>query len=304
MANVLIAGGSGLIGQRLSQLLKDKGHQVLVLSRKENLQADPPRYRWNIPKQFVDPKALQKADYLINLAGTGIADARWSRARKRSIIDSRVDSTLLLLKALQKEGKNPKAYIAATAIGYYGERGDSWVDEDSAPGENGFLPEVCVQWEDAAKRFENSGIRTTIIRVGIVLSTRGGALQKMLPSYQLRTGAYFGDGSQYYSWIHLDDLCRIFIAAVEEDDFSGIFNGVSPNPLPNKQLAKDIGKALNKPALVVPVPEFGLRLTMGEMADVVLVGSRVSAQKLLDRGFQFAHPELIPAVRDLVARKL
>ncbi|MEL6922700.1 MAG: TIGR01777 family oxidoreductase [Bacteroidota bacterium] len=302
MPTVLIAGGTGLIGKRLTTLLKAKGHKVILLSRTPDLQADPPEYAWDTKKMHIAPEAVKQADYVINLAGAGIADQRWTDSRKQVIIESRVKTAQLLWEGFRQMNKQPKAYISASAIGYYGDRGDELLKETSAPGPEGFLPESCIAWEGAVQPFVESDIRTVIIRIGIVMSTQGGALAKMLPSYYVRTGAYFGDGQQYYSWIHIDDLCGIFIKAIEDEKMKGTYNGVAPNPLRNKQLAKDIATALDKPSLIVPAPTFGLRLAMGEMADVVLDGSKVSSEKIESTGFQFQFPDFIPAIRDLKKR--
>ena len=302
MSTILIAGGTGLIGQRLSEIFIEKGYEVILLSRKGNLSAAPKKYKWDIPNHFIEEEAIQKADYVINLAGAGIADSRWTDQRKKEVIDSRLDSTRLLLEAFKKINKKPKMYIAASAIGFYGETKEEWIDENAKSGE-GFLSKVCVLWEKATKDFEEWNVPTAIIRVGIVFSTKGGALQKMLPSYNFRLGTYFASGIQYYSWIHIEDICQIFVAVLE-NKWTGIFNGVAPKPTANKQLAKDIATALDKNSLIISVPKFALRLAMGEMADVVLVGSRVSSKKLENLGFQFQFPKLIPAVRDIVARKV
>ena len=302
MATILIAGGTGLIGKRLSQIFVEKGYEVILLSRKGNLSASPKKYKWDIPNKFIEAAAIQKADYVINLAGAAIADRRWTTQRKKEIIDSRLNSTRLLLDSFKKINKKPKMYIAASAIGFYGDTNEEWMDENSKSAE-GFLSKVCVLWEKASKEFEDWNVATSIIRVGIVFSSRGGALQKMLPSYQFGLGTYFASGTQYYSWIHIEDICQIFVAVLE-NNWTGIYNGVAPHPISNKQLAKDIATALDKNSLIISIPKFALRLAMGEMADVVLVGSRVSSKKLENLGFQFQFPKLIPAVRDIVARKV
>ena len=283
---------------------KQRTQSFYCLVVRRILRLIPPQYHWDIKKEEVDIEAIKQADYIINLAGAGIADKRWTDARKKIIIESRVQTAQLLYDACSRLNHKPKAYISASAIGYYGERGDTWVNEDSAPGDEGFLPKSCIAWEAAVDPFNASDIRTVIIRIGIVLSTQGGALAKMLPSYHVRVGAYFGNGQQYYSWIHIEDMCRIFAKAVEDKSMKGVYNGVAPHPVTNKKLAEDIATALDKPSVVMPVPEFGLRLAMREMADVVLVGSRVSSKKIEQTGFDFQHPELIPALRDLVERNI
>ncbi|MEM8908281.1 MAG: TIGR01777 family oxidoreductase, partial [Bacteroidota bacterium] len=205
MPTILIAGGSGLIGQRLSELLAQKNYHVIHLSRRENLKARFPAYAWDLSANYIDPKAIEQADYVINLAGAGIADRPWTKKRKKLIIDSRVQSNQLLAKTIQAAGK-AKAFIAAAAIGYYGNSGENWVDEESPSPDHGFLTESCQIWEQTLHEIADQVPRMVIIRIGIVLSTLGGAMEKMLLSFKVRVGTYFGDGRQYYSWIHIDDL--------------------------------------------------------------------------------------------------
>jgi len=290
MATILIAGGTGLIGQRLSQLLTDKGYIVIHLSRKERLAAKFPAYKWDVVKGEIDMQAIEQADYIVNLAGAGIVDKRWSKSRKKLIIDSRVDSNRLLKKAFAEAKKKPEAYIAASAIGYYGKTDNDFVDEDSKPGNNGFLTESCILWENAIKEIDDPDIRQVILRVGIVLSTKGGALDKILLSFKFGVGSYLGDGSQYYSWIHIDDICQMFIKGIEDNQMQGIYNGVGPDPVTNKELTIEIKEALGRPALIIPAPAAALRLAMGEMADMVLFSTRF--------------PNLLLAIKDLLKRKI
>ncbi|MEM9920455.1 MAG: TIGR01777 family oxidoreductase [Bacteroidota bacterium] len=303
MSTILISGGSGLIGSRMSQLLTEKGYTVIHLSRNPSKKAGYDSYRWDLDKDYIDNEAIQRADYVVSLAGAGIADKRWTPSRKKLIIDSRVRSNLLLKKSFEQLGKVPKAYVAASAIGYYGDRGETLVNETSGPGK-GFLPESCIAWENAIHAVNDNGWRSVILRVGIVLSTRGGALEKMIQPMAFRMGAYFGNGQQYYSWIHIDDLCRMFIWSIENEEAKGIYNAVSPYPVSNKQLAYDLGRAMDRKALILPTPAAALRIAMGEMADVVLTSTRVSAQKMLDAGFGFQYPAILPALKDVLDRKI
>ncbi len=304
MSTVLIAGGTGLVGTRLSHLLKAQNYEVIHLSRKENLKAEFPAYRWDLNTMEIDKEAWKKTDYILNLAGTGIADKRWTKTRKKAIIDSRVKSNALIEKYIREYPHQPKAYIAAAAIGYYGNTGEQWLDETSTPDNKGFLSKSCIEWEKSIQAVAQTGIRTVWLRVGIVLSTLGGALAKMLPSYKLRVGAYFGDGQQYYSWIHIDDMCKLFIAAIENEQIQGVYNGVAPNPERNKDFAYKIAEALDQKAFIAPSPALALRLAMGEMADVVLHGNRCSAKKISATGFEFDYPQLIPALKDIIKRKI
>ncbi|MEL6865759.1 MAG: TIGR01777 family oxidoreductase [Bacteroidota bacterium] len=303
MANILIGGGSGLVGQRLCTLLTAAGHQVALLSRRAQKRSPYPVFVWDAKKGYIDPNALAEADYVINLAGAGIADARWSKSRKALIISSRVETTRLLLNSFKESGKSPKAYLSASAVGFYGDRGEEWMREEAAPGQ-GFLSESTQIWEQSIQEVAEYVPRTIAFRIGIVLSTLGGALEKMLLPMNVRTGTYFGDGQQFYSWIHIDDLCEMFRFAIDNEAVNGIYNAVAPNPSRNIDLVKAISTAMDKAALILPAPAFGLRLAMGEMADVVLSGNRVSADKIEQAGFKFQFPELVPALRDVLDKKI
>ncbi len=300
MPTILIAGGAGLIGSRLSVLLREAGYDVIHFSRRARPDAEFPTYQWDVAAGAYDEAAIQRADYVINLAGAGIADKRWTPTRKQLIIDSRVNSTRLLRKAFEQAGKAPQAYLSSAAIGIYGDRGDNWVDENDAPGK-GFLSDSCQAWEAAISEVAATGWRTVALRIGLVLSTRGGALEKLLISFNVNTGAYFGNGRQWYSWIHIDDLCRMFIHALETPALSGFYNAVAPEPVRNKPFTEAIARALDKPSLILPVPAFALRLGMGEMADAVLISTKVSAEKIQSAGFTFRFPKLDAALRDLLA---
>ncbi|MEZ5055799.1 MAG: TIGR01777 family oxidoreductase [Saprospiraceae bacterium] len=304
MKTILIGGGTGLVGERLSEMLEAKGYQVLHLSRSRNLDARFPAYKWDLKNGEVDPEAIAKADAVINLAGAGIADKPWTPSRKKLIIDSRVDSTLMLKTAFELAGKKPEAFISAAAIGYYGNRGDQNLTEESDPGNDGFLSESCVLWEEAIKKVEASGIRTVWFRIGIVLSTKGGALEKIMLPVKFHIGGYFGNGKQWYSWIHLDDLCRMFIHALENQEMNGVYNAVSPNPERNKPFTEAIGDAIGKKSLMIPGPEFALRLVLGEMADTIFNSNKVDSSKIEKAGFKFEHPKLVDAVKHLVDNKL
>ncbi len=303
MSTVLIAGGSGLVGQRLSELLLEKGHRVIHLSRRANPEARIPTYAWDLQKATIDEKAVAQADYVINLAGAGIADRLWTKARKQLIIDSRVKGNELLHRTFQKLDRPPKAYISASAVGYYGHTANTLVGEEASPGQ-GFLTESVVAWEKAITPIAQSNIRTVVLRIGIVLSMQGGAFEKMFPSYKINVGAYFGNGKQYYSWIHIDDLCRMFVATMEQESYMGVYNAVGPAPATLKTIAQTIAQAMDKKALIVPAPAPVLRLGLGEMADMLLFSTRVSSQKIEQQGFSFEFPELEGAIRDVLQRKI
>ena len=298
MPNILIAGGTGLIGQRLSQILTEKQHQVFHLSRHPKPSSKYPTYKWDIDKNYIDQEAITQADYVINLAGAGVADQRWTPQQKKRIIDSRVKSTRLLLSSFNRYDHSPKAYLASAAIGFYGDRGSEWLDERAGPS-NGFLSESCQAWENAIKEVSDAGIPTLTLRIGIVLTKKGGALEKMLLPIRFYTNTYFGDGQQWYSWIHIDDLCQLFVQGIEQG-WQGVYNGVAPNPSTNKDFAVALAKGMNRPALLFSTPAFILKTAMGEMAEILLNSSRVSAKKAMEKGFEFRFPTLEDALNDLL----
>lgn len=301
MSTVLLAGGSGLIGKRLSFLLEKKGYQVIFLSRKKS--TDERFYQWDINHGTIDTEAIQKADFVINLAGAGIVDKRWTDSRKKILIESRTKTAALLKDSFAKI-KSPKAYLSASAIGFYGNRGNEWLTENSVPQPEDFLSECTIAWENAAKSVAQSGIRTAIFRIGIVLSMNGGALPEMILPLKFGARVSFGDGKAFYPWIHIDDVCKMFIWALEKEEANGIYNAVAPEPLMIKDLVKEIQTARGGFALPFPAPSFALKMVMGEMADMLLNSARVSAEKILDSGYQFEFPDIQPALKNILTKKV
>lgn len=296
---VLLCGGSGLIGRRLQTLLTERGYTVLVLSRSKSDQ--PNRFYWDPSQGFLNIDALN-AGHIVNLAGAGVADKKWSTKRKAEIINSRVDSADILYKKLTERKRYPNSYISASAIGYYGDRGDELLTEDSASGQ-GFLAETTSRWEEAADRFTRLGIRTVKLRIGVVLANGGGALQKLVTPIRLMAGAPLGSGQQYMSWIHIDDVCEMIIAAIENDNkqWSGPVNLVAPTAVTNAEITRAIAGVLGKPLILPNVPAFALRLAMGEMADIVLESARVAPERALNElKYEFRYPELDAALRNLL----
>ncbi|MEM9525227.1 MAG: TIGR01777 family oxidoreductase [Bacteroidota bacterium] len=299
MATILIGGGTGFVGGHLSRRLRDLGHEVRHLSRRARPDAEFPTFQWDIAATTIDDAAFTGVDYVINLAGAGIADARWTDKRKQLIIDSRTGSTGLLASAFARLNFQPKLYLSASAIGFYGNRGETLLTETAAPG-TGFLSKSCVLWEQSTKKIEALGIPVFINRTGIVLHPQAGALQKMLIPLNFWTSTYFGNGQQFYSWIHIDDIVATYVYAIEQQ-LTGIYNCTAPNPVRNKPFAAALGPALGKSALVLPAPSFALKIVLGEMSHTVLDSARCSAQKLLDAGFSFRHPDLPGALKDLLS---
>lgn len=299
MKNILIAGGTGLIGTQLSQLLRGQGYTVTHLSRRADPQAEFPTFAWQPEKGTYDKKAFENVDAIINLAGAGIVDKRWTDERKRIIIESRTETNSLIAKYLQTEKHNIKAYISASAIGFYADRGATLMTEKDVSGK-GFLAQSTVAWENAIAKVRETGVRTVALRIGIVLSTEGGALPEMLKPFHFRLGTYFGDGQQYVSWIHIDDMCRMFLFALENEKMSGVFNAVAPQPLTNYEFTKAMIEAKGGGYMLFPAPAFALRLVMGEMATTVLGSTNVSSQKIENQGFVFNFKDAVSALKDLL----
>ncbi len=296
--NITLTGASGLIGRRLLKNLSSTGHALHVLSRHAgaNLPPGVGISAWD-PMQGPPPEeALSKADVVVHLAGEPVAQ-RWTDAVKRSIRESRVVGTRNLVARLGTLRNKPQALVCASAIGYYGSRGDELLRESSAPAA-GFLPEVCVAWEREAEAAEALGIRVVRVRIGIVLDGKGGALKQMLPPFRMGVGGKLGDGQQWMSWIHLADLASLFQFAVE-NPVRGALNGVAPNPVPNADFTRELAKAVHRPALF-PVPAFALKLLFGEMAGILLASQRVVPAAADALNFKFRFPELAGALSDVL----
>lgn len=302
-STILIGGGTGLIGRRLSELLTEEGHTVLHLSRSPRPDSEYTTYQWDVSAGKIDEEAVVRADYVINLAGAGIADQAWSEKRKNEIIESRTDSTLLFKKTFKRLKEYPRLYLSASAVGYYGDRGDKLLPESAAPGK-GFLSRSCVLWEEAVGEVAALGIPTFILRTGVVLSTRGGAFPEFAGPTRFGISPYFGRGKMWYSWIHIDDLCRMYLHAIRKGDLAGVFNGVAPNPVRNREMAQLIPRAMGRKALPVPAPTPAIYLALGERAHVVLDSARCSAEKILATGYDFQFPQLTEAVADISQREV
>ena len=297
--NVLVTGSRGLIGSALVPILQGAGHQVTPLVRGPSPPADAPS--WDPDAGTVSMGALDGVDAVVHLAGENIAGGRWTPARKALIERSRVAGTRLLCEALAHVPTPPTVLVAASAIGFYGDRGQTVLDESAGPGK-GFLPEVCLAWEAATEPARERGIRVVTLRTGIVLSPAGGALAKMLTPFQLGVGGVIGSGQQYMSWVALDDVLGIVVHSLTNKRVSGAVNAVAPNPVTNHMFTKTLGRVLRRPTFF-PMPAFAARLAFGEMADALLLASaRVRPARLLATGFDFAYPELESALRHVLGR--
>lgn len=309
MTTVLITGGTGMIGKALTHALVERNYKVIILSR-EPVGQQPTTNNvsfaaWNIAGQTVDSRAIQRADYIIHLAGAGVADKRWTKKRKQEIVDSRVKSGELLVKALQETPNKVKALISASAIGWYGP--DPVIPNPKPFTENdrsdsSFLGDTCKRWEESTDPVSQMGKRTVKLRTGIVLSKDGGALQEFEKPLKFGIAAILGNGRQVYSWIHIDDLVRLYISAIEDDNMRGVYNAVAPKPVSNKELVLQLAR-MKKGNFFIPVyiPSFALKLALGEMSIEVLKSATVSCDKIHYSGFTFLYPAIEAALKELEA---
>ena len=293
---ILISGASGLIGSALGPSLKSNGYEVVRLVRREAREANT--VRWE-PMHAIPPELVSGFDAVIHLSGESVV-GRWTVAKKARIRDSRVVSTKNLTDALAKAERPPQTFLCASAIGYYGNRGDEILSEESLSG-TGFLPEVCRGWESATEPAAKAGIRTVKLRIGIVLSPNGGALKQMLLPFRLGLGGRIGSGRQWWSWIHIEDFVVAVHHILQNDSATGAINMTSPNPVSNAEFTRTLATVLKRPA-ILPVPAFAVRLALGELADEGLLASaRAMPQKLATSGFALKYPELRTALEGLFA---
>jgi uncharacterized protein (TIGR01777 family) len=301
MQKVVISGGTGLIGSMLTNWLDKNKYQVFLLTRNPKSNN---HIGWNPATGSIDAEKLHGTDIIIHLAGENIGAKRWSDAQKKLLYSSRLESTDLLVKALQKNNIRPDCIIAASGAGIYGnDDGSNFFTEEHPPGE-GFAAELAAAWEKATDALQNCTARFYRLRIGVVLSSRGGALAKMLPIFQWGIGSAVGTGKQFLSWIHIDDLCRIMLEAMNNKLSPGNYNAVAPNPATNHNFSKTLAQVLHRWMLPLPVPPFMLSLLFGEMANLVLGGARVSSEKLLDQGFAFKHTNLKETLEDVITRQV
>jgi len=298
---ILVSGSHGLVGTALIKSLTDDGHEVVRLVRSK-IEFGTNEIEWHPDQDRIDAPRLEGLDAVIHLAGESIASGRWTDEKKRAIRDSRVKATTLLSNTLAQLSRPPVVFLSASAIGYYGNRGDEVLSETSKPGDD-FLASVCVQWEEATRATSEKGIRTVNTRFGIILDTHGGALAKMLTPFRMGIGGRVGEGKQWMSWIALEDVVSGLKFLLEDATVRGPANFVAPNPVTNAEFTRTLGRVLSRPTFF-PIPAFGARLAFGEMADALLLSSqRVDPAVLEDNGFPFYWPTLEPALRHLLARK-
>jgi uncharacterized protein (TIGR01777 family) len=297
----LITGGTGFIGRSLFRELD----QPFVLSRNpENargLVGDLPSHAWK-PQAGPPPVGVfEGIDVVFHLAGERVGQGRWTKAKKDAIYRSRIEGTRNLVEALRTLSARPRVLVAASAVGFYGSRGDEELDEQAGPGE-GFLAEVCRDWEKEAQVASELGVRVVNVRIGLVLGRGGGAMSRMLPLFRKGLGGRLGRGDQWWPWIHIEDVVGIMLHAARRDELIGPVNAVSPSPVTNRQFTRALAKALRRPAFF-PGPAFALKIALGEFASVLLASQRVSPSRALETGFSFRHPELDPALENILGRK-
>tara|TARA_B110000003_G_scaffold274490_1_gene314588 strand:+ start:10233 stop:11123 length:891 start_codon:yes stop_codon:yes gene_type:complete len=296
MNKVLITGGSGLIGKRLSYLLTCKGYEVRILSRYERLGCNYKTFVWKIKEQHIDENAFKDLNHIIHLAGAGIADKRWSKKRKKEIIYSRVASTNLLYNTIKRLKTPLSSFISASATGYYGAITSEAIFKEIDKPATDFVGTVCSLWEKSIFKFNEINIRTVALRTGIVLSKHGGALKKI----KTPIITPIGNGKQYIPWIHIDDLCELYIRAIEDTNFKGVFNAVSNEHQSNFSFSKTVAMVYKVPFLNVGIPKFILRIIFGEMSTIIINGSRVSSNKLEYNGFKIKFKTLENTLKNIL----
>jgi hypothetical protein len=303
MKRIVITGATGLIGKKLADALIDRGDQVIIFSRDaEKAKSIFPKalecVEWNYRKPDLWKSKLENADAAIHLAGINLFAKRWNDDFKKAVLESREVSTKNLVEVIKSCANKPEVFISASGVGYYGDCGDRILKEDSSSG-NDFLADVCKVWEGEARKVEISGVRSVQIRTGLVLSSEDGALKQMLPAFKFFIGGSLGNGKQWSSWLHIDDIVGIYLHAIDNKNLSGAVTAASPNPVRMKEFANTLGKVLNRPSLF-PVPKFALKIVVGEAAEVVTASQRVDPKKLLKSEYYFKFENLENALRDLL----
>lgn len=299
--SVLITGGSGMIGKHLTSLLLSKGYSVSHLSRRKSKSVQVKTFTWDPEEEIVDPKAFDNIDFIIHLAGANLGEERWTKKRKQEIIISRVKSAHLLFNIIASRKIRLKAFISASAVGIYGSVTSEKIFTENDPPAGDFTGQVCKKWEGAADLFNTSGIRTVKIRTAVVLEKNDSALSKLMKPAKAGFLVMTGDGNQFMPWIHIEDLCNIYLKAIEDQTMNGAYNATAPSYLTHREFIKTLGQVMNKPVLPMPVPGFLLKTFLGEMAGMILSGSRVSPEKIIKSGYNFIfndpHDALVDVLR-------
>ena len=292
---ILITGGTGFIGKTLCPLLASQGHQLVLWTRQLNPSLPEGVTDYVNQLSELEPNSVEA---IINLAGAGIADKRWSTERKNLLISSRVKTTEQLVAWIEAQTVKPEVLVSSSAVGFYGEQGNNAVTEQTQPAA-GFTHDLCVAWEAAALAAEKLGVRVCLVRTGVVLGKGGGSIAKMLPAFRLGLGGRLASGQHWFPWIHLEDMVKAYAWLVKNKQVSGVFNASAPNPVTNAEFTKALGRALNRPT-IFPMPEAVLKVLFGEMGELLLVSSKMLPQRLLKEGFEFAYPTLDAALKNIV----
>ena len=292
--HVLVTGGTGFVGARLVEILCARGDRVTIVTRTPNAPREP-RAGVEYAAWLPDVSGF---DAIVHLAGEPVVGKRWNEKQKSRLWSSRVDSSRELVAAIAKSKQRPKVLVCASAVGYYGDRGAEVLLESSPPADT-FLARLCVAWEAEAAKAEHHGVRVASIRIGLVLGRGAGALKSMLPVFKLGLGGPFGDGQAWFPWIHVDDLCALIVFAIDDERARGAFNAAAPGIVQNREFAKTLGRVLSRPVFL-PVPVFALKIALGEVGSVLVASQRCVPARARELGFEFAHPDLEPALRDVV----
>jgi uncharacterized protein (TIGR01777 family) len=300
--HILVAGGSGLIGKHLIQLLLQNQFRVSVLSRTKKSIRNVNVFTWDVEKEFIEPGAFQNVDAIINLAGQGIADKPWTSKRKTEVLESRTKSTHFLFKMLSTSPHQVKTFINASAIGIY-KSGNEIQNESGNTGDD-FLAQICTAWEKEAFQMQSINIRTVILRIGLVLSARGGMLKEILLPMKFFIAPVFGNGKQWQSWIHINDLCSMIMFAIENNSVKGVYNAVASQPLQQVNLTTAMQKAIKKPTLKIYVPVFFLKIFLGERANMLISSQRISNTKIKGMGFSFLFSNSINAIKNCIGKNI
>lgn len=295
---ILISGGTGLVGSRLTEMLEEEGHNVTLLSRCPQSHESIKTIVWDPKNQQLDAEDLKGIDYIFHLAGAGVAGKAWTNSYKKMIASSRIESTQLLYDTIKMLEQKPKGLVSASAVGYYGIRTTDNIYLENDPPDDDFLADTCVKWEKEVNKLSTLGMKVSKIRIGLVLSKKGGALKEIARPAKIGFGAPIGSGAQYMPWIHIDDLCRMFIHCMHQE-MEDTFNGVAPEHINNRDFTRKLARVLNKPLWLPKVPSFIMKLLLGERAQLVLQGSRISAEKIQKKGFEFKFESLKEALLDL-----
>ena len=300
--NVLLTGGSGFIGSYLTKVLIDNGFSVSVLSRSDRKNTDLITfYKWDLEHNYIDEEAVLKADYIVHLAGEGIVEKSWTPKRKKALLESRIQPIDLIYAVLKKNNKLLDAFISASAVGIYGAVTNEEICTEESPAENDFLGITCQKWEAASDKITSLGIRTVKIRTGIVLGKKDGFLKKLSPGFKAGFGTILGTGKQYLPWIHVEDLCNIYLKAIQDEQINGVYNATVLDNTSNETLSKTLANLYGYTIWLPKIPAFVLRLFLGEMSQVVLNGQRVSSEKIKQKGFKFRFKNLKAALSDCLS---